>query len=61
MMTLEMKSNLSRILHQPESIVNLAQSDPNQQLLASELFQLRTAANTFVVDSKFALKLDEII
>ncbi|WP_216224769.1 hypothetical protein [Polynucleobacter sp. MG-27-Goln-C1] len=56
-----MKSNLSRILHQPESIVNLAQSDPNQQLLASELFQLRTAANTFVVDSKFALKLDEII
>ncbi len=61
MMTLDMKSNISRILRQPESIVNLAQIDPNQKLLASELFQLRTTANTFVVDSKFALKLDEIV
>jgi hypothetical protein len=60
-MTLEMKSNLSKIFRQPESKLNLDQSKQNEQTPALKLFSLRSTTSPFVVNNEFALQLDEII
>jgi len=60
-MTIEMKSNLSQIFRQSESRLNLAQIDVKEESLARKPLSLRVKATPFVVDNKFALKLDEVI
>ncbi len=60
-MTLEMKSNLSKIFRQPESKLNLDQSKQNEQTPALKLLSLRSTTSPFVVNNEFALQLDEII
>jgi hypothetical protein len=60
-MSIEMKSNLSQILRQSESRLNLAQIDVKEESLARKPLSLRVKATPFVVDNKFALKLDEVI
>jgi len=60
-MTIEMKSNLSQIFRQSESRQNLAQIDVKEESLGRKPLSLRVTATPFVVDNKFALKLDEVI
>ena len=60
-MTVEMKSNLSQIFRPSESRSNLAQNDLNEQSLVSKPLSLQAVATPFVVDTKFALQLDEVI
>ena len=61
MMTVEMKSNLSLIFRQSDSRPNLAQIAVKEESLARKPLSLRVTATPFVVDNKFALKLDEVI
>jgi hypothetical protein len=60
-MTVEMKSNLSQIFRQSDSKPNLAQIDLNKESLVRKPLSLRVTTTSFVVDNKFALKLDEVI
>ena len=60
-MTVEMKSNLSQIFRQSDSKPNLAQIDLNKESSVRKPLSLRVATTSFVVDNKFALKLDEVI
>ena len=60
-MTVEMKSNFSQIFRPSESMSNLAQNDLNEQSLVSKPLSLRAMTTPFVVDTKFALQLDEVI
>ena len=60
-MTVEMKSNFSQIFRQSESRPNLAQIDGKAKSLVHKPLSLRATATPFVVDNKFALKLDEVI
>ena len=60
-MTVEMKSNFSQIFRQSESRPNLAQIDGKAESLVRKPLSLRVIATPFVVDNKFALKLDEVI
>ncbi len=60
-MPVEVKSNLSQIFRQSDSRTNLAQIDLNEESLVRKPLSLRVTATPFVVDNKFALKLDEVI
>jgi hypothetical protein len=60
-MAMEIKSNLSQIFRQPESQLNSAKSNQNEQNPVLKPFSLRAAASPFVVNNQFALQLDEII
>jgi hypothetical protein len=61
MMNLDGKNNLSQILRQHESSLNIGQTDQSGQMTSSKPFSLRSTATPFVVDNKFALQLDEVI
>jgi hypothetical protein len=63
-MTAELKSNLSQILRQQKSKLNVAQSshiNQSEQSPVLKPFSLRTTVNSFVVDKQFALQIDKII
>jgi hypothetical protein len=63
-MTAELKSNLSQILRQQKSKLNVAQSshiNQSEQSPVLKPFSLRTTVNPFVVDKQFALQIDKII
>jgi hypothetical protein len=63
-MTAELKSNLSQILRQQKSKLNVAQSshiNQSEQTPVLKPFSLRTTVNSFVVDKQFALQIDKII
>ncbi len=60
-MTVEMKSNLSLIFRQSDSRPNLTQIAVKEESLGRKPLSLRVTATPFVVDNKFALKLDEVI